>query len=328
MTLRVANISLLLMLTALAISDCARSASLRLLESAPQRFDFVDIPSLPSDFGRAEFAFELWIKPDASFPVGPTWRASKNQLRNWSDADPEPMSAPGWWLAGNFLLDGHTRPRGFDPDATREGTFSLQFYGGGRLRWMFADGDLDVPGKVWSVQAWPASTVPSLLDDRWHHIVAQRRWRTPEGAVLELWIDGQLQARREIPQRVDMRRWWDALAHPDDPLELGGWALGAEVMTAWDQVFNQYEDYKGLVDELRLWSRALDGAQIAAAARGEPLATDAVLAHFSFDKNSGEIITDRIDPDYRLRLHRGQARSWAREDAPACCDPTASLPKR
>jgi len=31
-------------------------------------------------------------------------------------------------------LDGHTRPDGFTPDKTREGTFSLQFYGGGRLR--------------------------------------------------------------------------------------------------------------------------------------------------------------------------------------------------
>ncbi len=149
-------------------------------------------------------------------------KSPKMQLANWSDADPKPYSDSGWWLTGNFLLDGHTRPQGFLGGATREGTFSLQFHGGGRLRWMFADGDLDVPGKVWAVQAWPASATPSLLDGRWHHVAAVRRWRAPEGATLELWIDGAKIARTDIPGRVDMRRWWDHLAHPDDPPELGG----------------------------------------------------------------------------------------------------------
>lgn len=301
----------------LCLAASAGAASIRLVENEPRQYDFIDVPRLPPAFGRGEFAFELWIKPDHAYPVGPTWRASKAQMRNWSDADPEPESAAGWWLPGNFLLDGHTRPRGFDGDATREGTFSLQFHGGGRLRWMFADGDLDVPGKVWAVQAWPATSTPSLLDGRWHHVVAQRRWAEGGGALLELWIDGALVADRSIPGRVDMRRWWDQLAHPDDPAELGGWALGAEVMTAWDQVFNQYEDYKGLVDDLRLWSSALDGERIAAAARGQPVDESTLLAHFQFDEAQGDEIADRIDPGYRLRLHRGTTDSWSPEDAPA-----------
>lgn len=300
------------------------SASLRFLQNEPRQFDFVDIPRLPSEFGRGEFAFEIWIRPDSTFPVGPTWRAAKVQLSHWSDADPQPESTPGWWLAGNFLLDGHTRPRGFDADATREGTFSLQFHGGGRLRWMFADGDLAIPGKVYAVQAWPATSTPSLLDGRWHHVVAQRRWAESGGAVLELWIDGDRVAYRDIADRVDMRRWWDDLAHPDDPAELGGWAMGAEVMTAWDQVFNQYEDYKGLVDELRLWSTALDAERIAAAARGKPIDSDALLAHFRFDEGKGDLIVDSIDPQYRLRLHRGTVGSWSVDNAPAAL-PTPSL---
>jgi len=322
------RLALLALLAGLSFPPSGTAASLRLLESSPQQFDFVDIARLPPGFGRGEFAFELWIKPDASFPVGPTWRGSKVQLQHWSDADPEPESTPGWWLAGNFLLDGHTRPRGFDGEASREGTFSLQFHGGGRLRWMFADGDLAVPGKVWAVQAWPATSTPSLLDGRWHHVVAQRRWHPAGGAVLELWIDGERVAHREIPDRVDMRRWWDALAHPDDPVELGGWALGAEVMTAWDQVFNQYEDYKGLVDDMRIWSGAMKGEQIVAAARGEPVDEATLLAHFSFDEGRGEFIGDRIDPGYRLRLHRGSRDSWAGEDAPSAlaAGPAVKLP--
>lgn len=142
----------------------AHAGSLRFVENAPTHYDFVDIPSLPGEFGRGEFAFELWVKPDATYPIGPTVRASYAQLRNWTDADPEPYSSDGWWLAGNWLLDGHTRPEGFMPGDTREGTFSLQFYGGGRLRWTFADAKGGMPkGMVYAVQAWPATSTPSLL---------------------------------------------------------------------------------------------------------------------------------------------------------------------
>lgn len=304
--------ALLLLLLGLA-SQAVIAGSLAFVANAPQQFDFVDVPRLPQGFGAGEFTLSLWIKPDASHPVGPTYRASKMQLTHWSDADPEPYSGDGWWLAGNFLLDGHTRPEGFLAGATREGTFSLQFYGGGRLRWMFADGDLEVPGKVWAVQAWPASNAPSLLDGRWHHVAAVRRWREPQGATLELWIDGTRVAQTDIPERVDMRRWWDALAHPDDPPELGGWAIGAEVMTAWDYVFNQYEDYKGQIDDLRLWNRALSPAELA----GGTSSAAGLAAHFSFDEGQGTHAADRLDPDYRLQIHRGTPQTWSPESAPA-----------
>lgn len=301
----------------------AQAASVNFVANGPQQFDFVDIPQLPAAFGRGEFSFELWIRPDARYRPGSTWRASKDQLLNWSEDDPKPYSSPGWWLAGNFLLDGHTRPDGFLSDATREGTFSLQFHGGGRLRWLFADGDLDLPGKVWAVQAWPASGTASLVDGDWHHVVAVRRWREPAGATLELWIDGARVAATDIPGRVDMRPWWDELAHPRDPVELGGWALGSEVMTAWDYVFNQYEDYKGGVDDLRLWTRALGADEIAAASRRRGIDDTALVAHFGFDEGAGTRIADRIDPGYVLTLHRPRADSWSTQDArPATVEST------
>lgn len=294
------------------------ASSLRLVESKPTAYDFVDVARVPPGFGRGEFAFEIWIKPDASYPVGPVPRASYNQLRHWSEADPEPYSSDGWWLAGNWLLDGHTRPKGFGPGNTREGTFSLQFYGGGRLRFMFADGEDGSPrGMVHAVQAWPASSTPSLLDGKWHHVVALRRWRAPSGATLELWVDGRRIAATEIPNRVDMRRYWDKLAHPDDPAELGGWSLGAEVMTAWSYAFTQYEDYKGLVDDMRFWTRAPDAAEIARWAQGlSPFGDPALAAHFAFDEGQGTVIRDRLDPDYTLDLHRPGSDAWSPEDAP------------
>jgi hypothetical protein len=95
------------------------------LKSEPQHFDFADQRTLPPSFGVGESTLELWLKPDASFPVGFTDRGTLNQLSAWSNADPGPYSTGNWWFAGNFLLDGHTRPDGFTADKTREGTFSL-----------------------------------------------------------------------------------------------------------------------------------------------------------------------------------------------------------
>lgn len=302
-----------LFLAAQAVS--AEAGSLRFVESRPTHYDFVDIGRLPPTFGKGEFALEMWIKPDASYPVGPVRRGTYEQLRHWSDSDPEPYSSDGWWLAGNWLLDGHTRPRGYDPGDSREGTFSLQFYGGGRLRWMFADAGTGMPkGMVHAVQAWPAATTPSLLDGRWHHVVALRRWRDPGGAMLELWIDGRMIAATPIASRTDMRRFWNKLAHPDDPAALGGWALGSEVMTAWNTVLTQYEDYKGHVDDLAFWDRAPMEAEIAAWARGERSSRTGLLAHFSFNEGRGRVARDTINPKYELTWHRASSASWSRSE--------------
>lgn len=309
-------------LTALALTATASGAdarALRLVENKPAAYEFLDIARLPPAFGRGEFAFEIWVKPDAGYPVGTVWRGSYDQLKNWSDADPEPYSSDGWWLTGNWLLDGHTRPEGFRAGDTREGTFSLQFYGGGRLRFMFADDKASAPkGMVHAVQAWPASTTPSLLDGKWHHVVAVRRWREPAGATLELWIDGRRIAATDIPHRTDMRRFWDKLSHPGDPAELGGWSLGAEVMTAWNQVFTQYEDYKGLVSGMRFSGRAPSAAEIDGWAKAAPLRDRAgLLADFPLDEGTGDIVRDRIDPGYMLKLHRAGPRSWSAESPPS-----------
>lgn len=325
---RGATAALLAALLLLAARE-AGAASLRLLANEPTHYDFADLAQLPPSFGRSEFTFELWIRPDDGFPVGPVWRGGYNQLSNWSESDPEPYGSPGWWLAGNWLLDGHSRPEGFMAGDSREGSFSLQFYGGGRLRWMFADGKAGLPvGSVWAVQAWPAASTPSLLDGRWHHVALVRRWREPDGARLELWIDGGRVASTDIPGRVDMRRWWDQPAHPDDPAELGGWALGAEVMTAWNFAFTQYEDYKGWVDEIRFWDRALPAAEISAHWReAVPAGAPGLVGRYGFDEGRGNRIADAQDARRPMVLHRPREQSWSTENAPlAPADPDRFAP--
>jgi hypothetical protein len=317
MTLIVPPCSQWLAAFALGVATHAHASSLHFLQNAPEQYDFVDIPRLPTEFGRGEFTFEIWIKPDDRFPVGSVARSSYGQLINWANNDPEPYSDAGWWIAGNWLLDGYTRPHGFDVDDTREGSFGLQLYGGGRLRWTFADSDGGPPiGKVWAVQVYPASNTPSLLDGRWHHVACVRRWRDPDGARLELWIDGRQIASQDIPKRIDMRRYWDALPHPQNPKKLGGWCIGSEVMTAWNYAFTQFEDYKGLVDEIQMWGRARTPDELSLHWREAAATTSGLLAHFTFGEGQGNTTVDRIDPTYRLTLHRRQLDSWSPEDAP------------
>jgi hypothetical protein len=293
-------------------------AAIRFMANEPQSFDFADQRRLPSTFGRGEFTFEVWIKPDQSLPLGRTDRGTIGQLKNWSVADDRPYSTPTWWFSGNFLLDGHTRPDGFFPENTREGTFSLQFYGGGRLRWMFADdGDIAPLGKVWSVQAYPASSTPTLLDGQWHNVQCVRRWVAQSKSQLELWIDGRLIAKQVIPLRVDMRQFWDKLPHPRNPSYVGGWCWGSEVMTAWNYYFTQYEDYKGLVAEISFWDRAKSAEEIsrgwnAVVTPGEP----GLVGYFPLDENGRTIARDKMDSSLIMELHNASAESSWNSEAP------------
>ena len=324
------------LLMELSLFSSLSAGSLHFVANLPQQYDFVDIPRLPKEFGRGEFTLELWVKPDNGFPVGPVRRATIAQLSNWSEEDPEPYSGGGWWWSGNWLLDGFTRPHGITTADTREGSFGLQFYGGGRVRWTFADADEGLPtGKVWAVQAWPAATTANLLDGQWHAIACVRRWREPTGARLELWIDGNPIASRDIPRRVDMRQFWDVFPHPQNPKQVGGWAIGSEVMTAWNYYFTQYEDYKGWVDELKLWGRARTVEELANHWRDDtPDNARGLLAHFSFDEGQGDVTVDHIDRTYHLRLHRSGPESRSPEDAPVsrgrggceCISPSNNIP--
>jgi hypothetical protein len=282
---------------------------LRFVASEPRAYVFADQRFLPPEFGRAEFTLELWITPDTSYPVGETSRGTIGQLTNWSTADPQPYVSASWWLAGNWLLDGFSRPDGFGPGDSRAGSMGLQFYGGGRLRWMFADDDVVVPlGKVFAVEAWPATTTPSLLDGREHYVACVRRWRGEGGAWLELWIDGHEVASTAVPQRVNMRQFWDHPPHPRTPAPLGGWSWGSEVMTAWGMYFTQYESYKGLLRELRFWDRARTPDELQSGSRFQVTGRErALVGWFPFTEGQGTIARDRLDSSRVIILHdRGQ----------------------
>jgi hypothetical protein len=172
-------------------------------------------------------------------------------------------------------------------------------------------------GKVWAVQAAPASRTESLLDGNWHHVACVRRWTGEKEAQLELWIDGVLIAETVIPQRVNMRQFWDSLPHPKDPEELGGWSWGSEVMVAWNFYFTQYEDYKGLIDEIRFWDRARSAEELSTTWNRPVTGKEpGLVGWFPFSEGSGTVARDALDSSRTIVLHRSRPESWSTENAP------------
>jgi hypothetical protein len=277
------------------------SGAIRFARNAARDHDYGHDIALPPSFGVAEFTFEAWIVPDGSFPVGPT-DGGEAQLENWSDADLEPYSSSDWWYSGNFLLDGHNNA------SFSAGTFSLQFYGGGRVRWLFGDGASDVPGNVWSVGAYPADEAIPLIDDAPHLVTCVRR-ADGDGATLELWIDGVLVDDESTPVLTDMQSsWWSDWS----TVLLGqeGWFWGAEKQAAIGEL-SQYEDYKGLLAELRFWDVARSESDIAASP-SETLQGDepGLVGLVHFDEGAGTQACDALDPTRCMQLYRMQRPFW------------------
>jgi len=218
-------------------------------ESGPFDIDFGVQRDLPAGFGSGEFTLEVRFWADNTYPIGPTRPENTlAQCKNWAEEDHEPYSRSDWWFEGNFLLDGHNN------NNFEQGSFSLQFYGGGRLRWLFGDGAPDIRQYCWSVGVYPALQTPSLLDGEWHWVSAVRRWNEAGGADLELWIDGALIATEHTSARTDLWTFWKDwnAFYPEE----AGWYWGAEKQAAVRKL-RQYEDFKGKLSEIRFWSVAL-----------------------------------------------------------------------
>lgn len=276
--------------------------------SGAGNYDHGEQVDIPDGFGSGEFTLEIWIKPNDSFPVGPTGGGG-NKRDNWTSEDVAPYSSGSWWFNGNFLLDGHNN------NTFRNGTFSLQFYGGGRVRWLFGDGSSSIPsGGLWSIGAYPATGTASLLDGNWHHLTLVRRWAATSSAQLELWIDGALIDTETSDVRTDMTTWWNNWA--GFPSNQAGWFWAAEKQAAIGSL-SQWEDYKGLVDEVRFWSRAKSSAEIVAGyanpvTGGEP----GLVGYFAFEEGAGNSSCDGLSPTRCIALNNSFPGTWNTENAP------------
>lgn len=285
----------------------ANPGSVEVFANNANDYDYVLQPALPEGFGDGEFTMELWILPNDSFPVGPVGGGS-NQRNNWSNVDNAPYSSAGWWFAGNFLLDGHQgSAAGYE-----NGTFSLQFYGGGRVRWLFGDGTVAGPGGHWSIGAFPATNAPSLLDGQWHQITVVRRWSGASSASLELWVDGSLIDTVISPSRADLTQWWDNWVAFDQ----GEWYWGVEKQAAVGELA-QYEDYKGLIDEVRFWSRAKSASEISSNFAVPVTGSETgLVGWFQFGEGSGSQVCDNLAPSDCMNIINPFPNVWSTNGAP------------
>lgn len=276
--------------------------------NAPGAHDYGRQMRLPPGFGSGEFTLQLWLRPDTTYPIGPVPYPDGSQLTNWFDGDPQPYSSGDWWFSGNFLLDGHNN------SSFQDGTFSLQLYGAGRVRWDFGDGVNAGPGSHLAVQAWPATNTFSLLDSAWHRVSCVRRWVNTNDALLELWVDGQFVASQTSNVRTDMTTYWTNWS--GYPAGQAGWFWGAEKQAAIGAGINQYEDYKGLVDELLFWNRALSTAELADVLSPVTGAESGLVGWFSFREGQSGVARDALDPARTIVFSNVTSNAWSRQNAP------------
>ncbi|MBB6096097.1 hypothetical protein HNQ60_004988 [Povalibacter uvarum] len=310
MAARVAFATLML---SLLVSQRLLASSLEFFQNGANAFDYAQQTSLPSAFGSGEFTLELWLKPNQNFPVGSTTSTS-SKYTTWSSADVAPYSRSDWWYYGNFLLDG------FNNSSFPSGSVGLQFYGGGRLRWLFGDGS-SVIGGVRSVGAYPASNTPSLLDGRWHHVTLVRRWSGSSASQLELWIDGALIDSETSPVRTNMRQWWNSWS--GYPSGQSGFVWGAEKIAAISGA--AWEDYKGLVDDVRFWSRAKSASEIQSNWSQPVYGTESgLVGWYQIGEMSGSRICDSIT-NACMSLYRTQSGTFDPEESPASSAPRGDV---
>lgn len=297
--------------TALLCANGIEAGSLNWEVSSNNDYDHGKQLTLPAGFGNGSFTLELWIRPNNTLPFG---LPSADVIKNWSTVDLQPYSSSTWWFNGNFLLDGHNNGGGNFQD----GTFSLQIYGSGRVRWLFGDGQSgSEPGRLWAVQAFPATAAPSVVDGQWHHVALVRRCDTDpnDSAVLELWVDGSIRGTETTISCPAMyTNFWQNWT--GFPTAERGWYWGSEKQAANGNF--EWEDYKGLLDEVRFWTTARSGAQLGGG-RTEPVTgSEANLAGwYDFNEGAGATSTCRFGSTTQcISLLNPTANIWSTAEAP------------
>ncbi|WP_246844179.1 LamG domain-containing protein [Hydrocoleum sp. CS-953] len=113
---------------------------------------------------------------------------------------------------------------------------------------------------------------PNLLDGQWHHFVARK-----QGDRLTYFADGKLVASLTTSR-------------------IGNYNLASEqpLLIGWDLVNQSQTHFKGKIDELSIWNRALTDAEIESkmlySLRGnEP----GLISYWPFDEGSGNLVRDK-----------------------------------
>ena len=111
-----------------------------------------------------------------------------------------------------------------------------------------------------------------------------------------------------------MRQWWDNWI--GFPAAQAGWFWGAEKQAAIGAL-SQYEDYKGLVDEIRFWSRAKSPEEITHGwTHGVAGGENGLVGLYRFSECSGTTIANVLDPQDTMQFFGMKPGFWSQNDAP------------
>jgi hypothetical protein len=274
--------------------------SLRSIDNPANQYERAILTSFPTGFGSGEFTFEIWVKLDnrAAYETG-LCGAGGNPRLNWCSENAQRYAYNCWWCNGNFLIDG------VNFDGVTKGTFALQMYDGGRVRWLIGDDNPNAPrfDDFWSVGNSPTATNPSLLDGQWHSIAVVRRFVATSASDLELWIDGVLIDTVRSNARANLATYWEGYA--DGFLQgnlYSGWFFLAEKQAVNVANF-VLEDYKGLIDEVRFWNRAKTASELSTQWRDSvSVGATGLSGYYDFSDATLTQTCDRVAPTKCMRL--------------------------
>ncbi|MEM7308224.1 MAG: PQQ-dependent sugar dehydrogenase [Planctomycetota bacterium] len=180
--------------------------------------------SSPTDVGAGDFTLELWVR--GLLADNPT-----------ASAGGDVELPAGAWLAGNVLLDRSAGKTG------REFGVSVA---GGLIR--FGTGTGDAPAQE-AGHTLEGST--PVLDGGWHHVAVTRDATTGEKRI---YVDGALDvASSPASSTVD-------LSYPDDGTPGGGDPLNPFLVVGASK--DGLAGFDGSVDELRIWTHAVDEGDV------------------------------------------------------------------
>ena len=240
------------------------------------------LSTIPDTFGDAEFCLMLEGTPTASgvsvngtpIDTGPT---SSTKTWRWSSDNSTIYGALDWWYLGNFLLDGHNNTNVF------AGTFSVQLTNSGRVQWTFGDGAA-ADARVGDVHGLRGTTD---IRGKLTRIYLVRRFDGGSGSILELWVNGVLEATETSTARTNMATtYWDG-GFPGFTAGQQFWAFGTEKQAALG-VISAWEDYFGLLSKARFYAAAPTSTELTnQALTGTP------VGEFFFREGTGTTVADR-----------------------------------
>lgn len=215
-------------------------------------YDYGQLTQLPDGFGDGEFTLELWVKCTGT-QTGQT-SSGAGIRENWANEDATKYTAD-WWFYGNFLIDGHNN------GTFENGTFSIQVYGSGRVRWTFGDGAAAGArtGDLHGIQASVTGDAASILNGAWHKIACVRRWDGGSGSILELYVDGIQIGTETSTSRTNMATsYWDSWS--GYPVNQDGWFFGAEKQAALGSL--EWADFKGRIADVAFFNVARSSEEL------------------------------------------------------------------